>query len=340
MNIWFVSDSHFNHDNIIRLSRRPAENVTDMNELMIQRWNEAVKDDDTVYHLGDFAYPPKNEHHMTFDEIGARLKGKKILIRGNHDRERMKETEKGQEIFNHWMWDFYSDYEELKYGKTRIMLFHYPIDTWRNAHHGALHFHGHVHCNSSQPGQKFYKPHRFDMGVDRQERGEDIEMFARPWHIDQIRDLLNAQTDYDPVSHHADQKEITMSVLACNRNGCRNVMCDRLSYEWGYLCDDCFAELQATQPDSLEIFMGNHLINHDKPKIDYSLEFKRQRLVVCVVISLIQSKGIDVDSADSFVQFYNGQYVSKSDHEKMRFIYDAVEMVNSILAFRLEQTFN
>lgn len=34
-----------------------------------------------------------------------------------------------------------------------------------------------------------------------------------------------------------------MSVLSCNRNGCENVMCDRYSYTFGYLCDECFEEL-------------------------------------------------------------------------------------------------
>lgn len=171
---------------------------------MIERWNERISASDTVYHLGDFGFPPKTEYHVTFDELGARLNGHKVLIRGNHDVENGRGFTEDDRIDKHWMWEEVCDYKELKYGKTRFVLFHYPIESWRWAHKGGLHIHGHVHCGYSNPGQKFYKPHRFDAGVDRQTRGEDPSLFAVPWHIDELRDKLNAQTDYNAVSHHAE----------------------------------------------------------------------------------------------------------------------------------------
>lgn len=48
-----------------------------------------------------------------------------------------------------------------------------------------------------------------------------------------------------------------MGVLACDRNGCSNIMCDRHSYEYGYLCNECFDELVATNPKDIDAFMGN-----------------------------------------------------------------------------------
>lgn len=198
--IFVWSDSHFNHDRIIELSHRPVANVTEMNELMIARHNEVVGPGDISISLGDFAYPPKTEHHMSYDEIGSRLNGTKFLIRGNHCQERMKGH--SENIFDHWMWEAYYDYHELKYGKSRFVLCHYPLATWRNAHHGWYMLHGHIHCEASKPGEKFYAPHRFDVGVDRQVRGEGDDMFGRPWNIDDLRDMLAAQADYKAESHH------------------------------------------------------------------------------------------------------------------------------------------
>jgi hypothetical protein len=47
-----------------------------------------------------------------------------------------------------------------------------------------------------------------------------------------------------------------MSVLACDRAGCRNIMCDRLSYDYGYICNDCFEELKIQAPLNIELFMN------------------------------------------------------------------------------------
>ena len=46
-----------------------------------------------------------------------------------------------------------------------------------------------------------------------------------------------------------------MSVLECDRNGCKNIMCDRVSHNYGYICDECFEELKMTLPVSIDAFM-------------------------------------------------------------------------------------
>ena len=55
-NIFFTSDTHFHHDNIIRFCNRPFKDVYHMDEELIKRWNEKVGPDDIIYHLGDFAW--------------------------------------------------------------------------------------------------------------------------------------------------------------------------------------------------------------------------------------------------------------------------------------------
>ena len=80
-NLWFTSDSHFSHYNIIKYSNRPFESVQEMNERMIELWNERVRPQDHIYHLGDVSMC--RPRHIK--ELMARLNGHKRLVRGNHD---------------------------------------------------------------------------------------------------------------------------------------------------------------------------------------------------------------------------------------------------------------
>ena len=82
MAIFFTSDHHFGHRNIIDYTGRPFRTVPEMNRELIWRWNNAVNESDTVYHLGDFAMGSIDEGL----EIISQLNGTKILIVGNHDR--------------------------------------------------------------------------------------------------------------------------------------------------------------------------------------------------------------------------------------------------------------
>lgn len=82
MTVWFTSDQHFGHANIIRYCDRPFADVEEMNESMIARWNDVVSPADTVWMLGDVAMGPIDE---SLALIG-RLPGRKLLLAGNHDR--------------------------------------------------------------------------------------------------------------------------------------------------------------------------------------------------------------------------------------------------------------
>lgn len=78
--IWFTSDHHFYHNNVIKYCARPFADVETMNEALVKNWNEVVGPDDVVYYLGDFS--------MAFRAVelfSARLNGIKKLIPGNHD---------------------------------------------------------------------------------------------------------------------------------------------------------------------------------------------------------------------------------------------------------------
>jgi calcineurin-like phosphoesterase family protein len=81
MKIFVISDTHFHHENIIKYSNRPFKNVEEMDNEMIKRWNDKVKRDDLVIHLGDFALGSEKE----IKELKDNLNGTIILLRGNHD---------------------------------------------------------------------------------------------------------------------------------------------------------------------------------------------------------------------------------------------------------------
>lgn len=79
---WFTSDTHFGHPNIIKYCNRPFKNIGEHDYFLIQRWNERVSSEDTVYHLGDFCFK-KNGMGAKF--YLSQLNGKIIVVRGNHD---------------------------------------------------------------------------------------------------------------------------------------------------------------------------------------------------------------------------------------------------------------
>ena len=85
--VFFTSDTHFYHGNIIRFCNRPFEDVEMMNETIISNWNNTVGLDDTVFHLGDFCLGGSAEWTKILD----RLNGKIYLILGNHDLKNLRQ---------------------------------------------------------------------------------------------------------------------------------------------------------------------------------------------------------------------------------------------------------
>jgi calcineurin-like phosphoesterase family protein len=78
--IYFSSDQHFWHANVIKYCGRPFANVDEMNDAMIKNWNSVVKPEDTVYCLGDFSLAIRPVETYT-----SQLNGTKYLVPGNHD---------------------------------------------------------------------------------------------------------------------------------------------------------------------------------------------------------------------------------------------------------------
>lgn len=171
--IWFTSDTHFWHYNVLSYSHRPIypdlppglhpgyknrqEVCEDMNKVLIDNWNSKVKPTDEIYHLGDFAFCGVNKAK----EILNQLNGIKYWIRGNHDHDLVKKI--GDQFV--WVRDYYvlkvHDEVEGKQFHQPIVMLHFPILSWENMVFGWWHIHGHTHGALKGGNLK-----RYDVGVD------------------------------------------------------------------------------------------------------------------------------------------------------------------------------
>lgn len=155
--IYFTSDLHFYHENIIRHANRPFRGVEEMNRALIANWNQRVDFQDEVYILGDFTMKGPS----LAMEVLSELKGTKRLIRGNHDRF-VDNT-----AFDRYMFASIQDYAEIRYCNTKFILFHYPIAEWNGFFRGTICLHGHQHNHEDYNEQNRMKGIlRYDVGVD------------------------------------------------------------------------------------------------------------------------------------------------------------------------------
>lgn len=149
--VFFISDTHFMHHNMISAFRPFFTSTKAMDDALVTAWNATVRDEDTVYHLGDVAYCNSKAKAMRALEVIERLKGKITLVAGNHD----KSVVRGSSI-----WEEVCDYKELEILGEFFILCHYPMSAWNCGTRGAIMLHGHSH------GQGGPLPNRIDVGVD------------------------------------------------------------------------------------------------------------------------------------------------------------------------------
>lgn len=154
--VFFTSDHHFGHKNVIKYSNRPFASAEEMDETMIQRWNERVGEQDEVYHLGDVGFSAPGKLRRILD----RLNGKIYLLKGNHDKSATACADR---------FEWVKDYHELvvedpsfERGQQMIVLFHYALREWNASHWGTYHLYGHSHGTLADDPQAL----AFDIGVD------------------------------------------------------------------------------------------------------------------------------------------------------------------------------
>lgn len=167
--IYFTSDLHIGHENILSMCQRTFDNIEDMNETLIKNWNQMIQPKDTVYILGDFFFMiPVEEANV----IIKKLKGKKILIQGNHDLN-----------YEKTLFDEICDFKIIKYNKKKFILMHYPLLEWPHYFQGGIHLHGHQH-NTQE-----YNLEMKNQGILRYDVGVDANDF-KPICIDEIINFM------------------------------------------------------------------------------------------------------------------------------------------------------
>ncbi|HTN99244.1 MAG TPA: hypothetical protein VL068_01110, partial [Microthrixaceae bacterium] len=188
MQTWFTSDLHLGHNNIIRYCARPFSSVDEMDEALVQRWNETVADEDRIWVLGDFA----------LGDIGASLaltstlRGRKILLAGNHDRCWAGTGKKTHEWTERYL---EAGFDEVLQGEQtmsivgeQVRLCHFPYEGDSHDHDrfvgnrpiddGGWLLHGHVHERWRQ------RQRMINVGVD-------VNDFC-PVSIDEIAQMIAA----------------------------------------------------------------------------------------------------------------------------------------------------
>jgi calcineurin-like phosphoesterase family protein len=168
--VFFTSDLHFYHDNMIPICRRPFKDTEEMNQKLIDLYNEVVPKDGVCFILGDVSWKSPSWTQHLIDQ----LNGKKILITGNHD----KSGTEGMFYQNYDMLQLLVMNEQGIYDD--IHLCHFPLEEWNNYFHGSYHLHGHLHS----PKDKVHTADlRLDVGID----GHDY----KPWSWVEVKEFLN-----------------------------------------------------------------------------------------------------------------------------------------------------
>lgn len=146
--LWFTSDLHLMHSNIITIGEgRPFDDITRMENYLIDAINDRVSTADELWILGDFVMRGNPTKVRPFRE---RIFCPNVhLVRGNHDK-RYRQTEESADIFQS-----VSDYKEIGRPSKdgfRAVLFHYPVMDWDRMYHGSYMLHGHIHSMPAKNG--------------------------------------------------------------------------------------------------------------------------------------------------------------------------------------------
>ena len=134
-NIFFTSDCHFSHANIIKYCNRPFKDIIEMNDTLIHNWNIQVSNNDLVFYLGDLMW---GKSVNDLNTLISKLNGKIILIKGNHD------NFTDQQYLNAGIVKVY-DLLETKILNYYFVLCHYQMMFWDRSHYGSFHLYGHQH---------------------------------------------------------------------------------------------------------------------------------------------------------------------------------------------------
>jgi calcineurin-like phosphoesterase family protein len=151
-NIWLSADYHIGHANIIKYADRPFAEVEEMDETIMENYDNLVQKGDIVFFLGDIAFG---------EDLAKRIlsimiqKADVHFIIGNHDKKYMKSIDQLASSVNTLL--------DIEIDGQPITLCHYAMRTWHKSHFDALQLHAHSHGSLPPIGKQW------DVGVDNNE---------------------------------------------------------------------------------------------------------------------------------------------------------------------------
>ncbi len=212
--IWFSSDWHYWHKNMTygesvwpdkERTTRHFNTTAEMSRALVESINKYVKQDDTIYFLGDFAFSGLENIYNFWKQLICK---NIYFIPGNHDQH----IKKNKELPNCYYVDEYDTIEDkipkivypnssvvgaqdlfrmlpelttITYNKQLFVLSHYPLDQWEDMSHGSIMLHGHCH-HQIDSCETNTKHRRMDVGIDWKE--------FRPYSIDEIVQMMEKRT--------------------------------------------------------------------------------------------------------------------------------------------------
>lgn len=204
--VWFTSDTHYMHSNICRgtsnwvegSKTRDFDELEQMNEVIIDNINNSVREDDILFHLGDWSFGG----YENIEGFRQKITCKNIhLLLGNHDHH--IENDKGgiQKLFKS-----VNSYLRLELNilkpedketiRKTFVLCHYPIASWHDMNRGVIQLHGHVHL---PPDLKLHEGKAMDVGMD----GNLLEPYSLQEILQIMRDRPIRCLEL-PNDHHED----------------------------------------------------------------------------------------------------------------------------------------
>lgn len=168
---YYISDTHFFHENVLKFDKRPYSSVEEMNKALIENWNNKVEEADEVYFLGDFSF---GKVPQTID-ILSQLKGKKYLVKGNHDGRYLKDQRFPK------LWEGISDILEIDdfvdNKLVHLSLCHYPVLSFKGRYRkNYFHLYGHLHNTSEEKLTLRFIKEIAEKEKETNERAESMEI--------------------------------------------------------------------------------------------------------------------------------------------------------------------
>lgn len=221
MATFFSADFHYNHGNIIKYCNRSflAEEdrqalnrdgkwhdgdwkgprasqhriskaaIEMMNDAIVKNINNVVRQDDTLWFLGDWCFGGKNNYYQVAKELRDKIKCRTInLIWGNHDHRNIRD------LFNE-AYDLF----EINVNGQKIVLCHYAMSVWDKSHRGSWQLYGHSHANLETWMDKVMPGRRsIDVGIDNAVR---LLGDYKPFSFEDLQRLIGGNNGFS-ADHH------------------------------------------------------------------------------------------------------------------------------------------